>query len=191
MNGFVLFFVVAFLSYSNAAANWCDDRANLSCMKNAINGEARGEGYNGMLMVGKTIATRLARGYRSSVCAVVGGAAFATKSSFPSSGAINLEANANIKKAAEMACALGDQNVSHFHSFKNKFAVSWAKKFTFVAKIGGHYFFNAPSYVKRFYEYDDTDGDLFMDEYFQDAERMLGPDFMDPELDFEGPLLEM
>lgn len=188
MKGIVLFFVATFFSFSSLA-DWCDASANFNCMKDAINGEARGEGYNGMLMVGKTIATRMARGYKSSVCSVVGGAAFATKSSYPSTGAINKKANANIKKAAEVACALGDQYVSHFHSFKDKYAVSWAKKFKFVAKVGAHYFFNAPNYVKRFYEDDRVDGDLYMEEYFREMEEMLGPDFMDPELDLEGPIL--
>lgn len=190
MKGFILFLVGILLCVSSAEASWCQSSANLSCMKNAINGEARGEGYNGMLMVGKTIATRMARGYKSSVCAVVGGAAFATKSNYPSSGAINKKANANIQKAAEVACQLADQGVSHFHSFKNKYAVAWAKKFAFVAKIGGHYFFNAPDYVKRFYEYDDVDGDQYMEDYYREAERMFGPDFMDPDLDLEAPLLD-
>lgn len=191
MKGFVLFFAVTLLSFTSASANWCEASANFTCMKNAINGEARGEGYGGMLMVGKTIATRMARGYKSSVCNTVNGAAFATKSNYPSSGAVNQKANSNIAKAAEIACSLGDQGVSHFHSFKNKYAVSWAKKFTFVAKIGGHYFFNAPNYVKRFYEDDEVDGDMLMDQYFYEVERMLGPDFMDPDLDLEGPVLEM
>jgi spore germination cell wall hydrolase CwlJ-like protein len=148
-------------------------------MKNAINGEARGEGYNGMLMVGKTIATRMARGYKSSVCGVVGGAAYATKASYPSSGSLNKQANANILKAAKTVCAMGDQYVSHFHSFKNKYATSWAKKFTFVGKIGGHWFFNAPSYVKRFYEDDEVDGDRFLEDYFQDPDVIMEPWMID------------
>lgn len=191
MKGFILFLSVWFFSFSSFAASWCESSSNFSCMKNAINGEARGEGYNGMLMVGKTIATRLARGYKNSVCSVVNGAAFATKSSYPSSGPINQKANANIEKAAEVACELADQGVSHFHSFKNKYAVSWAKKFTFVTKVGGHYFFNAPLYVKRFYEDDDVDGDVMMEDYFREVERLTGPDFMNPDLDLEGPILEM
>jgi hypothetical protein len=188
MKGFVLFFVATLVSFSSFA-DWCGSDSNFNCMRHAINGEARGEGYSGMIMVGKTIATRMARGYKSSVCSVVSGAAFATKTSYPSTGAANKKANANIKKAAEVACELGDQSVSHFHSFKDKYAVSWAKKFTFVAKVGAHYFFNAPNYVKRFYEDDRVDGDLYMEEYFRDMELILGPDFMDPELDFEGPIL--
>lgn len=166
MKGFVLLFAVTLFSFSSWAS-WCGSSSNFNCMKDAINGEARGEGYNGMLWVGKTIATRMARGYKSSVCAVVSGAAFATKSNYPTSGAANQQANANIENAAEIACQMGDESVSHFHSFKDKYAVPWAKKFAFVAKVGNHYFFNAPLGVKRFYEYDDVDGDLLMDEYFR------------------------
>jgi len=191
MKGFVLLGIALLFSSQGFASNWCSASANMTCMKNAINGEARGEGYNGMLMVGKTIATRMARGYKSTVCAVVSGAAFATKSSYPTSGAANKTANENIKKAAEVACKLGDQDVSHFHSFKNKYAVSWAKKFAFVGKVGAHYFFNAPDYVKRFYENDEIDGDLFMEEYFYEVELMTGADFMNPDLDIERDVLEM
>jgi len=155
MKKFILVFLSLFcFAEFAAAANWCKTTAQLNCMKNVINGEARGEGYNGMLMVGKTVATRMARGYSrtSSVCNLVSGAGFATRSSYPTSGQVNKTANANILKAAKKACTLGDSGVTHFHSFRSKNATAWAKKFSYVGKVGSHYFFNAPMYVKADYE---------------------------------------
>jgi short-subunit dehydrogenase len=147
------------LSEGALAANWCASNANLTCMKNALNGEARGEGYNGMLMVGKTIATRMARGYKNSVCSVVNGAGYATKSNYPSKGQANKTANSNIAKAALAACKMGDQGVTHFHSYSKKITTKapWSKKFAFVGKVGHHYFFNAPMYAKASYELDSED----------------------------------
>ena len=191
MKQLILLLILSCFSHLSFGANWCASNANLACMKNAINGEARGEGYNGMLMIGKTIATRMARGYKSSVCKVVSGAAFATKSSYPTSGAANKAANANIAKAAQKACAMGDQGVTHFHSFKNKFATKWSKKFSYVGKVGRHYFFNAPSYVKAAYEMD-QDGDAMLDQLIDggdnEPELIQEPDYIDPDTVNEEPV---
>lgn len=178
----ILLFMATFCMSEFALAGWCSEGdAQFTCMMNTINGESRGEGYNGMLMVGKAIATRMKRGYKSSVCRVVSGAAFAQRSSYPTSGDANKTANANIKKAAKAACAMtSDQGVTHFHSYRKKLdsRAPWASQFSYVGKVGNHHFFNAPMSVKTSDEMDGAPG-FILDSTPVEGQIIQEPSYID------------
>lgn len=155
--------------------NWCASKADLACMENTLWGEARGEGYDGMLWVGKTIATRLARGtYKKSVCGIVKGAAYAQKTAVDRKQ--EHQAFLNMKKAAKLACSMGDMGVTHFHSYKTMHSKSapWAKHMTpiFKKKTFGHWFFNAPAGTKASFsdkvqvETDEVNSEMIQEPYY-------------------------
>ena len=124
----------------------CGSKQQFNCMVSAINGEARGEGYRGMLVVGKALKTRKIRGYiGGSICGIAR-KSFAPRSM--SSRGTPKRVRALIIKAAKAACASRDAGYTHFHSFRSKYATSWAKKFKFKGKVGGHWLFNAPRGIK-------------------------------------------
>lgn len=116
----------------------------LSCLAQAIHGEARGEDEAGRVLVGRVIATRVQRGYGKNYCEVVHAKKqFAPKKNYtPRSFA-----------SAQKAHQLGPNGVTHFHSYTQKktpkASFSLSPKCTYTGKVGGHWTFSCKE-GKRF-----------------------------------------
>ncbi|MCJ8276958.1 MAG: hypothetical protein HRT44_00605 [Bdellovibrionales bacterium] len=128
----------------------CGSDEEFNCMVATINGEARGESNEGMLVVGKALKTRKIRGYRGTTICGISRRSFAPKTFARSRTSQAVQAR--IINAALAACASGDAGITHFHSFRRKYAVSWARQFQYVGKVGGHWLFNAPMSIKVDFE---------------------------------------
>jgi hypothetical protein len=146
-----LLFIIASFSFSFAAHAKSNPNGDLYCIASIVKAEANGESKTGKAYVAGAIKERIKRGYAKSACGLSG---FAHRKA-PYSD--------DVMAASRAARANG---VTHFHSYRNKRTsnASWSVKkdkhgnytWAFVAKIGGHWFFNAPPYAKARapYEYD-------------------------------------
>lgn len=134
--------------WSSASLADCGGDTEFNCMVAAINGEARGEGYRGMLVAGKTLKTRQLRNYYGKTICGIAKRGFAPRS-LRSTGTKG-ETKILVIKAAKAACSSGDAGYSHFHSYRRKYdsRAPWARNFRFVSKVGGHWLFNAPQGIR-------------------------------------------
>lgn len=144
------------------AASGCGGQEQFNCMVATINGEARGESYEGMLIVGKSLKTRELRGYvGKSICGIAA-QSYAPK---PMSSRLPKKVKAKILKAAAASCASRDAGYTHFHSLRKKNATRWARntrQFKFIGKVGKHWLFNGSKEVK-------ADGSQYINDHIQFA----------------------
>ncbi|MGH1468774.1 MAG: hypothetical protein ACRBBP_07845 [Bdellovibrionales bacterium] len=136
------------LTWSSLSLASCGGDTQYNCMVATINGEARGEGYEGMLVAGKTLKTRKLRNYYGKTICGISKRGFAPRS-LRSTGTKG-KTRSLVIKAAKAACASGDAGYSHFHSYRGKHdrRAPWARKFRYVGKVGGHWLFNAPRGIR-------------------------------------------
>lgn len=148
LNLFLLIFGAFELAH---ARNYCANAAEKKCLADTINGEARNQGYEGMIIVAKAVMTRFARGYNGrTICKITDGASFHRDGKRPTKGGpIDTRANENIALATEAGCKMGDMGITHFYRIGSK-KPNWADDFPPArpSSHGAHYLFNAPMYVK-------------------------------------------
>lgn len=166
---------LAFAKNKKKPVNNCRTAEEKQCLADTINGEARNQGYVGMEIVAKAVMTRLARGkYGSTICDITSGASFHRSDKYPTKGGpIDIEANANIKKATELGCTFGDMQITHFYRIGST-TPDWAKgKKAFPKanpyKHGNHYLFNAPMYAEA--DFEDSWEDMIMNPVYEQPEN--------------------